>query len=65
MTLYLAIREEPKGLGTLQQGYLENSNVDVVGAFVQMVLAQRAYESNSKVIRAADDMYSQVNNMVR
>jgi len=54
-----------EGLGTLQQGYLENSNVDVVGAFVQMVLAQRAYESNSKVIRAADDMYSQVNNMVR
>jgi flagellar basal-body rod protein FlgG len=39
--------------------------VDVVGAFVQMVLAQRAYESNSKVIRAADDMYSQVNNMAR
>jgi len=54
-----------EGLGTLQQGYLENSNVDVVGAFVQMVLAQRAYESNSKVIRAADDMYSQVNNMAR
>jgi flagellar basal-body rod protein FlgG len=55
----------PEGLGTLQQGYLENSNVDVVTEFVQMVLAQRAYESNSKVIRAADDMYSQVNNMAR
>ncbi len=54
-----------EGLGTLQQGYLENSNVDVVTEFVQMVLAQRAYESNSKVIRAADDMYSQVNNMAR
>lgn len=54
-----------QGLGTLQQGYLENSNVDVVTQFVQMVLAQRAYESNSKVIRAADDMYSQVNNMAR
>jgi flagellar basal-body rod protein FlgG len=52
-----------QGLGTLQQGYLENSNVDVVSMFVQMVLAQRAYESNSKVIKAADDMYSQVNNM--
>jgi len=45
--------------------YLENSNVDVVTEFVQMVLAQRAYESNSKVIKAADDMYSQVNNMTR
>jgi flagellar basal-body rod protein FlgG len=54
-----------EGLGTLQQGYLENSNVDVVGAFVQMVLAQRAYESNSKVITAANDMYSEVNNMVK
>jgi flagellar basal-body rod protein FlgG len=53
------------GVGTLQQGYLENSNVDVVAEFVQMVLAQRAYESNSKVIHAADDMYSQINNMVR
>jgi flagellar basal-body rod protein FlgG len=53
------------GVGTLQQGYLENSNVDVVEEFVQMVLAQRAYESNSKVIHVADDMYSQINNMVR
>ena len=52
-----------EGLGTLQQGYLENSNVDVVTEFVQMVLAQRAFESNSKVIKAADDMYSQVNNL--
>jgi flagellar basal-body rod protein FlgG len=54
-----------EGLGTLQQGYLENSNVDVVTEFVQMVLAQRAYEANSKVIKAADDMYSQVNNLTR
>ncbi len=54
-----------EGLGTLQQGYVENSNVDVVEEFVQMILAQRAYESNSKVVRAADDMYQQVNNMSR
>jgi len=53
------------GMGTLQQSYLENSNVDVVEEFVQMVLAQRAYESNSKVIHVADDMYSQVNGLVR
>jgi flagellar basal-body rod protein FlgG len=53
------------GAGTLQQGYLENSNVDVVTEFVQMILAQRAYESNSKVIHVADDMYSQVNGLVR
>lgn len=53
------------GVGTLQQQYLENSNVDVVSEFVQMILAQRAYESNSKVIHVADDMYSQINGMVR
>jgi flagellar basal-body rod protein FlgG len=53
------------GMGTLQEGYLENSNVDVVSEFVQMILAQRAYESNSKVVHVADDMYSQINNMIR
>lgn len=53
------------GMGTLQEGYLENSNVDVVTEFVQMILAQRAYESNSKVIHVADDMYSQINGMIR
>lgn len=53
------------GAGTLRQGYLENSNVDVVAEFVQMILAQRAYESNSKVVKTADDMYSQINNLVR
>jgi flagellar basal-body rod protein FlgG len=53
------------GVGTLQQGYTENSNVDVVAEFVNMIVAQRAYESNSKVIKVADDMYSQVNGLVR
>ena len=53
------------GMGTLQQGALEGSNVDVVEEFVNMVLAQRAYESNSKVIHVADDMYQQANGMVR
>ena len=53
------------GAGTLQQGYLENSNVDVVTEFVQMILAQRAYESNSKVVHVADDMYRQINGLVR
>jgi flagellar basal-body rod protein FlgG len=53
------------GTGTLEQGFLENSNVDVVSEFVQMILAQRAYESNSKVVHVADDMYQQINGMVR
>jgi flagellar basal-body rod protein FlgG len=63
-----AITDAPggtSGIGTLQQGYVENSNVDVVAEFVQMILAQRAYESNSKVIKTADDMYSQINGLVR
>jgi len=63
-----AITDTPgdsSGMGTLQQGYLENSNVDVVAEFVNMIFAQRAYESNSKVVHVADDMYSQINNMVR
>jgi flagellar basal-body rod protein FlgG len=55
----------PSGVGTVNQNYLENSNVDIVTEFVQMIEAQRAFESNSKVVRAADDMYSQVNSMPR
>jgi flagellar basal-body rod protein FlgG len=53
------------GMGSLQQGYLEGSNVDVVTEFVNMILAQRAYEADSKVIHTADDMYSQVNGLIR
>jgi flagellar basal-body rod protein FlgG len=53
------------GLGTIRQGYLEQSNVSVVDEFVNLISAQRAYEANSKVVKAADDMYSQVNNLTR
>jgi flagellar basal-body rod protein FlgG len=53
------------GMGTLQQGYVENSNVDVVAEFVQMILAQRAYESNSKVVHVADGMYSEINGLIQ
>ncbi|MGH9585267.1 MAG: flagellar basal-body rod protein FlgG, partial [Bryobacteraceae bacterium] len=45
------------GLGTLMQGYTEQSNVDVVEEFVNLIQSQRAYEANSKVIKAADEMY--------
>jgi flagellar basal-body rod protein FlgG len=44
------------GLGTLQQGMLEQSNVDVVAEFVAMIVAQRSYESNSRVVTSADQM---------
>jgi len=48
------------GYGTIEQGYLENSNVDPVKEITEMISAQRAYEMNSKVIQAADEMASVV-----
>lgn len=51
--------------GTLQQSYVEDSNVSVVEEMVNMILGQRAYEASSKVIKAADEMLAQVNNIVR
>ncbi|WP_102106664.1 flagellar basal-body rod protein FlgG [Oceaniglobus roseus] len=44
------------GLGTLRQGYLENSSVDAVREITQLIEAQRGYELNAKVITAADQM---------
>lgn len=53
------------GLGTLSQGYLEMSNVKVVEEMVNMILAQRAYEVNSKSIQSADEMLNIANNLRR
>jgi flagellar basal-body rod protein FlgG len=52
-----------EGIGTLQQGMLEQSNVSVVDQFVQMIVAQRSYESNSRVVKAADEMLQQLNQL--
>jgi flagellar basal-body rod protein FlgG len=54
-----------EGLGTLTQGFLENSNVQVVEEILQMIIAQRAYEANSKVIQTADEMLQTANNVRR
>jgi len=54
-----------EGAGTLLQGYVEQSNVSVVEEFINMIVSQRAYEANSKVVKAADEMYSQVNNITQ
>ena len=54
-----------EGIGTIAQGFLEDSNVSVVEEMVNMILGQRAYEANSKVVKAADEMLTQVNNLVR
>lgn len=52
-----------EGDGSIMQGYVEQSNVSVVDEFINMITAQRAYEANSKVVKAADEMYQQVNNL--
>jgi len=53
------------GFGTLNQGYLEMSNVKVVEEMVNLIMAQRAYEVNSKAVQAADEMMQQSNNLRR
>jgi len=53
------------GLGTLDQGNLESSNVSVVDEMVNMIMAQRAYEINSKVIQTSDDMSQTINSLKR
>jgi flagellar basal-body rod protein FlgG len=54
-----------EGLGTLLQGYTEQSNVSIVEEFINLIAAQRAYEANSKVVKAADEMYQQVNGLTQ
>jgi flagellar basal-body rod protein FlgG len=53
------------GLGQIEQGYLEQSNVSVVDQFISMIVAQRSYEASSRVVQAADQMFQQVNNLGR
>ncbi|MEF2550877.1 flagellar basal-body rod protein FlgG [Aurantimonas sp. A2-1-M11] len=54
-----------EGYGTIHQGYLEDSNVDPVKEISELISAQRAYEMNSKVISAADEMASVVSKGIR
>lgn len=53
------------GLGRIDQGYLEMSNVKVIDEMVNMIVAQRSYEMNSKAIQTADDMAGIANNLKR
>lgn len=53
------------GTGILRNSYLERSNVEVVNEMVNLIQAQRAYEFNTKAIRAADEMLSYTNDLVR
>jgi flagellar basal-body rod protein FlgG len=54
-----------QGLGLLAQGFLEASNVQLVDEFVNLIVAQRAYEANSKAIQASDEMLGISNNLRR
>jgi flagellar basal-body rod protein FlgG len=51
------------GFGLIQQNFIEQSNVNMVGEMTDLITAQRAYEINSKVIQASDDMLSTISNM--
>jgi flagellar basal-body rod protein FlgG len=53
------------GFGTLRQSSLEGSNVEVVSEMVSLITAQRAYEINSRAIRAGDEMLSNTSQLVR
>ena len=54
-----------QGLGTLKQGFVERSNVQIVNELVNLIVAQRAYEVNSRAIQASDQMLSTATNIVR
>jgi len=54
-----------EGFGTIQAGFLEKSNVQMVNELVNLITAQRAYELNSRAIRAGDEMLRETNNIFR
>ncbi len=54
-----------EGLGTITQGFIEMSNVNIVEEMVNMILSQRAYEINSKAVQTSDEMLQIANNLRR
>lgn len=54
-----------EGFGTINQGFVELSNVNVVEEMVNMIVSQRAYEINSKAVQASDEMLQVANNLKR
>jgi flagellar basal-body rod protein FlgG len=61
-TAITAVAGSP-GVGTILQGFLETSNVNVVQEITNLITAQRAYEMNSKVIEASDEMMRTLTSM--
>ena len=54
---------QSNGLGALQQGFVETSNVNVVEELVQMIQTQRAYELNSKAVSTSDQMLQRLSQL--
>ncbi|REL38656.1 flagellar basal-body rod protein FlgG [Rhodohalobacter sp. SW132] len=54
-----------ESFGVIRQGFLEQSNVDIVNEMVRLIEAQRAYETNSKMVQTAEDMMSMTNQIKR
>jgi len=61
----VAIEDIPglNGLGTIEQGFLETSNVQLVTEMTDLITGQRAYEANSKSVKTADEMLQIINNL--
>ncbi len=59
----ITVKPGQNGSGTLGQGQLETSNVNIADEMVSMIMAQRAYETNSKVMSTADQMLQSINNL--
>lgn len=53
------------GFGSLAQGFLEGSNVKLIEEFVDLMVAQRAYEASVKVVQASDEMLGMINGLRR
>jgi flagellar basal-body rod protein FlgG len=54
-----------EGMGTIAQGFIELSNVNIVEEMVNMITAQRAFEINSKAVQATDELLQTINNLKR
>ncbi|MDE5152375.1 flagellar hook-basal body complex protein, partial [Paenibacillus larvae subsp. larvae] len=59
------VRAGEEGAGRIAQGYLEGSNVKMVDEMVNLMVAQRTYEANAKIVQAADEILGLVNGLRR
>ena len=53
------------GMGTLQQGSLEQSNVDPVSSLIDLITTQRSFEMNSQTIQAGNESWQTINNLIK